>query len=227
MRRLTPLLIRTYDQLGRAPAPNLGGDRDVEYSWVAANMAQGPGRAMDFGCGKSWMGLLAARKGYAMTAVDLTDVQWWYEHENLDFVRGDVAKLPLQQDSFDLIINCSSIEHVGLPGRYGVTEEQANGDLEAMATLRNLLKPGKEMVLTIPVGRDRVFLPRHRVYGPERLPRLLAGWEVVKKEFWGKDGSNQWKSMDEQSSLEHDPSDYYYGLGLFVLRKPTAETSMS
>ena len=218
--RFKPLLASLYDRVGRPPVPNLEGDRDIEYSWVAANMAQGPGRVLDFGCGTSWMGLLAARRGFDVTAVDLEQISWAYEHSALRFARADVTELALPPDSLDLIINCSSVEHVGLQGRYGVSNGHADGDLEVMALLRTLLKPGREMLLTIPVGRDRVFAPKHRIYGEERLPRLLDGWEVVKSEYWGKDGSNRWSASDEGAALAREPLDHYYGLGLFVVRRP-------
>lgn len=218
--RLRPALAALYDRLGRPPVPNLEGDRDIEYSWVAANMPDGPGQALDFGCGKSWMGLLGARRGFEVTAIDLEQISWWYEHPHLRFVREDVAKLSLPADSLDLIISCSTVEHVGLAGRYGVSEGRSDGDLEAMSLLRHLLKPGKNLLLTIPVGKDRVFAPRHRVYGPQRLPKLLDGWEVVRSEYWIKDQSNCWSLCEEYTALDGEPLEHYYGLGLFVLRRP-------
>ena len=225
-RRVQPFLVFLYEGLGRPPAPNLSGDRWVEYSWIAANMGNGPGQALDFGCGKSWMGFLAARKGFDVKAIDLEEVRWWYDHPCLRFDRGDLAKLSLLTDSFDLIINCSTVEHVGLQGRYGVAEARADGDLEAMSILLHLLKPGKDMLLTIPVGQDRVFAPRHRVYGFERLPKLLSGWEVVKSEFWGKDEDNRWRVCEEKDALSRSPLEHYYGLGLFVLRRPVKDQKL-
>ena len=218
-RRLKPLLSSFYEQVSTPPVPNLAGDREIEYSWIAANMPEGPGKALDFGCGDSWMSLLAARRGFEVTAVDLTEVQWHYQYPYLKFSRGDLVKLPLSPNSLDLIINCSSIEHVGLPGRYGVSQANPDGDLEAMALLRNLLKPLKEMLVTIPVGKDQVFAPMHRVYGEARLPKLFDGWEILKSEYWGKSNGNQWCIWDEASALSQSPSDHYYGLGAFVLKR--------
>lgn len=221
--RFKPFLASLYDRMGRPPVPNLEGDRDVEFSWVAANMPNGPGRVLDFGCGTSWMGLLAARRGFDVTCVDLMQVSWAYEHRSLNFAHGDVTELAFPADSFDLIINCSSVEHVGLQGRYGISKDYGDGDIEVMSMLWTLLKPGKEMLLTIPVGKDRVFAPKHRIYGAKRLPRLLQGWEIVKSEYWGKDESNRWRMCEEIVALEREPLDHYYGLGLFVIRRPERE----
>ena len=218
--RIEPTLVKLYRKVSKSPIPNLKGERDVEYSWVATNMPEGSGDALDFGCGLDWMGLLAARKGFNVAAIDLQFVTWYYEHPNLGFVQGNIFKLNFPREKFDLIINCSSVEHVGLVGRYGVSEFHPDGDIEAMALLKNILKPGKVMILTIPVGRDRIFYPLHRVYGEKRLPRLLQGWEVVKKEYWVKNNLNRWICVEELAAFNKEALEYCYGLGLFVLRRP-------
>lgn len=205
---------------GSAAAGGLAGDRDVEWSWVASHMDPGPGAALDFGTGGSALGLIAAERGYEVTAVDLGAVEWPYVHERLRFLRGDVFALPLLEDHFDLILNCSSVEHVGLVGRYGVSEPRPDGDLEAMARLRGLMKPGATMLLTVPVGRDTVFAPLHRVYGAERLPRLLSGFAVKSREFWLKGAGNRWRASDERAALAFVPRERLYGIGCFELRRP-------
>ena len=198
---------------------DLSGDREIEWSWVAARIPQGSGEAIDFGCGQSPLGLVAAHAGFRVTAVDLGEVAWPYRHERLKFLQGDILELPLEEARFDLAINCSAIEHVGIAGRYGVTEGHADGDLAAMARLRSLLRPGGLMLLTIPVGSDAVFAPWHRVYGPERLPRLLQGFTVESREFWLKDRENRWERSDEGPALATPSRERLYGLGCFVLRK--------
>jgi len=139
-------------------------------------------------------------------------------------------KLALPKEHFDLIINCSTVEHVGLVGRYGVTESRPNGDLEAMARLRELMKPGGVMLLTIPVGQDAVFEPLCRVYGAQRLPQLLNGYTVEKEVFWVKDDQNRWVLCDKETALDFkalacswDPMENVYALGCFVLLRPERE----
>jgi len=199
---------------------DLAGDRDVEWSWVAAKLPGGPGTAIDFGNGGSALGLIAAERGFDVTAVDLEAVTWPYEHPRLRLARGDVFDLPLPERSFDLVINCSAIEHVGIPGRYGVVAERKDGDLDAMNRLRDLLKPAGLMLLTVPIGRDTVFPPLHRVYGAERLPRLLEGFRVESREFWRKREDNRWVAAGEAEALAFVPRERLYALGAFVLRRP-------
>ena len=215
---------------GRGPTrvPNLAGDRDIEWSWVAAHMPSGPGEALDFGPGGSPLGLIAAQRGFHVTSVDLEPMQWPYVHPHLRFVRGDILKLSLPAGHFDLVLNCSTVEHVGLVGRYGVVEGRPDGDLDAMTGLRELMKPGGLMLLTIPVGRDALFAPLCRVYGAQRLPRLLEGYAVENEDYWVKDNQNQWVLSTKQTALSFeasagswDPLQNVYALGCFVLGKPS------
>lgn len=213
------------DILVKRSVPNLEGDRDIEWSWVAAQMPCGPGEALDFGPGGSPLGLIAAQRGFKVTAVDIGPVQQPYDYPGLRFVRSDIMKLSLPADHFDMVINCSTVEHIGLSGRYGVSEEKSDGDLKAMAHLRNLLKCGGMMLLTVPIGQDAVFPPLHRVYGAERLPRLIEGYKVEKEAFWIKDKQNRWSLAEREAALKFracsdswNPLKNIYALGCFVLR---------
>lgn len=211
--------------LGLVRLPNLAGDRAIEWSWVSSQMPLGPGEALDFGPGGSYLGLIAAQRGFKVTAVDLEPVQWYYLHHELRFIHGDILKLSLPTNYFDLVINCSTVEHVGLAGRYGVTENSPDGDLKAMARLRELMKPGGVMLLVIPMGQDAIFPPMCRVYGAQRLPRLLEGYTIEKEAFWIKDNQNRWVLAERETALNFKASAgswnalrNVYALGCFVLR---------
>ena len=164
----------------------LDGDRLVEWSFCVARFGDGPSRTLDFGADTGFLALAAAQRGHQVVALDLQPDALLYWHEGVEYVAGDILGQPLAGRSFDLILNCSSVEHVGLAGRYG-SGENADGDVEAMAVLGDMLADGGRLVLTVPVGRDLVCAPRHRIYGAERLPRLLAGYSVAEQQFWRKD----------------------------------------
>lgn len=78
---------------------------------------------------------------------------------------------------FDYLFSISSFEHDGL-GRYG-DPLNPTGDKEAMEKAKKMLKPGGLLFLAVPVGKDAIIWNAHRVYGENRLPFLLEGWEVV------------------------------------------------
>jgi hypothetical protein len=56
----------------------------------------------------------------------------------------------------------------------------------------------------------------HRVYGEQRLPRLLDGFRADETQFWAKqDGA--WRAVDRAVALGVAGSASFYALGLFVL----------
>jgi 2-polyprenyl-3-methyl-5-hydroxy-6-metoxy-1,4-benzoquinol methylase len=215
------------NRIKKSPATsgnNLLGDRDVEWSWIVSQMPDGPGLALDFGSGGSPLSLSAAMKGFTVKAVDLEERFVPYFHNGIQTITGDIFSVNLSENQFDLVINCSAVEHIGLAGRYGVDQERPDGDIEFMSFIKSVMKPGAVMLLTIPVGRDAVFSPLTRVYGTQRLPRLLEGFAITAEQYWTKNAFNQWILSDkhfallfEASSYSFDPLKNRYALGCFVL----------
>jgi SAM-dependent methyltransferase len=196
-------------------APTLQGDRSVEWSFCIARLAEGPGSTLDFGADTGFLSLAAAQRGHDVVALDRGPSSLEYSHEQVTAVQADILDRPLADRRFDQIVNCSSVEHVGLVGRYGSTD-RPDGDIEAMSILPDLLSSGGRMILTVPVGRDLVCPPLHRIYGPTRLPRLLEGYMIEEEQYWAK--STTWKATDRQNALATPGSRSFYSLGLFILR---------
>jgi SAM-dependent methyltransferase len=194
----------------------LEGERDVEWSWTLTHVRRGPGRVLDFGSGNGMMALGASFAGNEAVAVDLEPEQYLFRGHDIEYVQGDFNDLELEPGSFDQILNCSSIEHVGLAGRYGSPDEP-DGDLRAMDKMAGLLRPDGNMVLAIPLGLDAVYAPWHRVYGEARLPRLLERWEVRKESCWAKLDGGGYAPVSRERALADQGSATYYALGLYVV----------
>ena len=218
---------RFFSPLARpAHLINISGERNVEWSFLSREMPHGPGEAFEFGCEQGYMSLLAAQKGFHVTANDLQKQSFSWNHSEVQFLQGDFLKLELPRNYFELAINCSSVEHVGVAGRYGIEVNQNDGDIEVMRRLAAILRPEGLLLMTAPVGTDSVMAPWCRVYGIRRLPLLFEPFAVEKEEYWTKDESNQWNRSTRERALSypprHDPSDPHgcaYALGCFVLRK--------
>ncbi len=205
---------------------NIRGERNVEWAFLSTEMPSGPGEAIEFGCEQGYMSLLAAQKGFHVVANDLEEQSFTWQHPDVEFRQGDFLKLDLPRNHFDLAINCSSVEHVGVAGRYGIEVTQDEGDIEVMKRLADTLKLGGLLLMTAPCGRDAVMVPWCRVYGAQRLPRLFAPFEVVKESYWIKDDKNRWVACRRETALDfqprNDPNDGHgcaYALGCFVLTK--------
>jgi hypothetical protein len=69
------------------------------------------------------------------------------------------------------------------------------------------------------VGRDGVFRPYHRVYGAQRLPQVLSGFNVVEEAYFAKIGKvNVWQKVAHDVALDVPGASNFYALGLFVLK---------
>lgn len=182
---------------------DLSGDRDVEWAWVAGNLPEQPGRVLDFGPATAASGLAAAFRGGEVTGIDLEAPPLPYVHAAHRLLRGDILSYDFGSEKFDTIINCSTIEHVGLPGRYG-SEDRADADLRAMHRLRDLMvAPAARMIMTIPVGRDGDFAPAHRVYGSMRLPLLTEGFSCLREMYYAKlPDSHRWEAVTRDAALK-------------------------
>jgi FkbM family methyltransferase len=223
-----PDLQQLAEQMRRLK-PDLKGDRDVEWNLVKSQIreitdAQSRGAALlDFGCGQTAeLTRFAAGLGHQVTAIDMMPLKVSLEPAaSARFIQGDFLQHEWAPKSFDLIINCSSIEHAGLTGRYGVVKKGPDDDLQIMTRMRSLIKADGRMLLTVPVGLDTVVGLLHRVYGQTRLSKLLEGWQVESSRFWIKDENNQWREVDSESALQREPM-LAYGIGSFILRPAAA-----
>lgn len=218
-------LKRTIISPGRSYA-DISDERNVEWSFLSEEMPNGPGKAIEFGCEGGYMSLAAARKGFHVIANDLQEQAFGWQHPSVDFCKGDFLKLTFPRNHFDLAINCSSVEHVGVAGRYGIVTDLDDGDIQAMDRLAEILKPGGVLLMTAPCGRDAVLAPWCRVYGSRRLSRLFQSFNIEKEEYWTKDMRNRWVQSNRETALNFqprydrfDPHRCAYALGCFVLRK--------
>jgi cytochrome c-type biogenesis protein CcmH/NrfG len=79
--------------------------------------------------------------------------------------------------NYDLIVCPSIVESWGL-GRHGEPLDP-DGDLTLFGRLRAKLAPNGRLAASLPLGRDRLIFNATRIYGPHRLPKLLAGLDRI------------------------------------------------
>ena len=195
---------------------DLDGEKLIDWGWICANLPPGPRRALEIGPGKSPVVPAMLAAGYEVTAVDLCE-DLSLQVAGFHLILGDFNAVQIEPN-FDVIVLCSAVEHVGLSGRYNSAEDP-DGDLKAMRKVRSLLRSGGQVFLTIPVGKDIVHRPWHRVYGRGRLPLLLEGFEIVKSRFLSKAPWGPWRECDRDTALNHPPEIQRYALGEFILTR--------
>lgn len=173
-------------------------------------------RGLEIGPGKSPVIPAMLALGYDVTAIDPWDDPSKII-SGINFINDDF-NLTEFNGHFDVIVLCSVVEHIGISGRFN-SEEDSDGDLRAMRKVAQLLKGSGQLFLTIPVGADAVFSPWHRVYGRERLPHLLAGFDAISSRFLSKEPNGPWGVCAEEEALEAPLDIRRYALGEMILQK--------
>lgn len=181
-------------------------ERIVEVPYVHARVLAQPAgsRILDFGATESELSVVAASYGHQVTAVDLRPYP--VEHPNLRSIVGPVESLEDPEEPYDLIVSLSALEHVGL-GSYGEDEKELDLDRRIVERFRSWLRPGGQLVLTVPFGRWEVT-PTQRIYDDQHIAELLDGWDVVDRAVVRRRGTAVWTPVeagdDEPDTGYHD-----------------------
>ena len=112
--------------------------------------------------------------------------------------KGDVSKLPFEDNFFDTIIAISTLEHVGL-GSFG-DPLYKEGDFEAVKELRRVLREDGRMFITVPFANSHT-ITWQRFYDQERILKLAAGFLIEKEDFYSRHQSG-WKDSDLEKSKQ-------------------------
>lgn len=119
--------------------------------------------------------------------------------KNITFHQADLRRLPFPNDFFDKIMAVSVIEHIGLESPQVLAETipqvSNHGDLEAFRELARVLKPGGELMMTVPFGaKDGLILGNQaRNYTVETIksfdriliPQCIEYYEYQSKYYAG------------------------------------------
>lgn len=185
--RLTPRLLKLayrFVDLETSGGVAVPDGRVFEYAFVISRLSQlQPGRLLDVGC-VSRMNVVPvtlASMGWEVYGLDSRD--WVPTLEkcggvNFNFVLGDIRRTGFPNGFFDAVCAVSSLEHVGVDGRYGIKERDEEGDFRAMEEIGRILKDNGLLLATLPYGDSYSESVLNRVYDWERINRLCNGWRI-------------------------------------------------
>lgn len=199
-------------------------DRSIERPFVFSNLPA-DGKLLDVGCAGSDLPVVLACLGYEVVGVD--GRPYHLSDPPFRFVRSDIRRMAFADGAFDVVTAVSTVEHIGLSGRYG-SDEDPGGDRHAMEEIGRVTKSGGTILLTVPYGQPAIFRPWHRVYGAEQLQGLVKGLEVIKASFFMPDERGFYRKVDQERASSFAASaevkrgrflEYSYGLACLVLGK--------
>ena len=148
-------------------------DRYIEYPFVLSNLPRtkmiNPKSVLDVGCSGSIFPLLLKALNYDVTGIDIRP----YPMNRFNFIKKDICEISEPKDYFDAITAISTIEHIGLKDRYGITK---GTDKEALRNIHRLLKPEGILLMTVPFGKKYEVLKNHKIYAEYSLMYILDGF---------------------------------------------------
>jgi len=135
-------------------APASSDERTIEIPWCLARY-DGEKRVLDVGYAfaePAYLAGLAALGARDLVGVDLAEA----EVPGLRPIVADVRELPFPEDSFDLVLCVSTLEHVGRETEiYAVDAARADdGDEAALRELHRVLAPRGRLLVTVPTGAE-------------------------------------------------------------------------
>jgi SAM-dependent methyltransferase len=173
--------------------------RLIEYPFVLKRLvAHVPGRLLDIGCtdNANFLAPTLADLGWQVYGIDVRAFK--LTHPNFNFILGDIRSTDFPDSFFDYAYAISTLEHIGLAGRYGVTSDDSDGDSKAVQEVRRVLKSGGIFLVTVPYGVGGIVRPSERVYDRTRLQRLVRGWSIRRATYYFLDNDGAWHEVSEE-----------------------------
>jgi SAM-dependent methyltransferase len=196
-------------------------ERAIEYPWVYKNIADLKNRrVLDVGAkeGLPTTDLLLENQNIVYT-IDI-NASSSREKGNLIAVKGDIISTSFEDGFFDAVIVVSTLEHIGVAGRYGISDSNELGDFQAMQEIFRVLKPEGRVLVTVPYGLGR-SLPLNRLYDISRIEKLFKDFEIITCQYFRFEPKyKMWFEVPEalaaSNDWDHEP---WYALACFCAKK--------
>lgn len=197
-------------------------ERSIEYPWIAKNIADIKNcRVLDVGAKEGLPSTdILLNNLNSVYAIDINASQITPTTNNVIIKKGDIRSTPFENNFFDAVVVISTLEHVGVSGRYGIEQPDDTGDYKAMAEIFRILKPGGKVLITVPYGEGK-SLPLNRLYNDTRIDELLENFTVNNKEYFRYLSQYEmWFEVSEPIAAENNwDVEPWYALGCFCATK--------
>ncbi|NEU06809.1 DUF268 domain-containing protein [Flavihumibacter sp. R14] len=131
--------------------------------------------------------------------------------ENLSSHHADLTNLPFESNSIVSLSCMHTIEHIGL-GRYGDPLDP-DGDIKAINELKRVTALNGNLLLVVPVGKQKIMFNAHRIYDPNEFLSYLDNFSLINFSLITDDGAFI------ENALISQATDQTYGCGCFWFKK--------
>ncbi|MGE5197257.1 MAG: DUF268 domain-containing protein, partial [Deltaproteobacteria bacterium] len=129
-------------------------------------------------------------------------------------------KTSFPDDYFDAITAISTVEHIGVSGRYGAHEDMS-ADKKAIDEMQRILKSGGTILLTVPFGKAKIIKPFSRIYDGGLIKQLVGGLKIEKEEYYMQDSGDDWYKCSQEEAEGVEATDSKSALCALKLVKKT------
>lgn len=168
-------------------------ERVVEYPWILRQMPRTRVSVLDIGCCFSYLTHKLIAMGHKVFGIDA--LPFPQADPRLYAVRGDACAVPFRSGVFDVVTCVSTLEHIGLAWFGDPTHRE--GDGQCIDEMLRVVRPGGQVLITVPFGGRFKVTPSQRIYDSERLTDLLDKYQVISQEFFAR-CSRGWKLVEKE-----------------------------
>ncbi|KKQ86153.1 MAG: hypothetical protein UT08_C0001G0019 [Candidatus Woesebacteria bacterium GW2011_GWB1_38_8] len=190
-------------------------ERVVEYPWIISNISGKNKTILDAGSTMNHLFLLQNRilnkHSWLIATLDVennffNDLGVSYLYDGY----ADLRNLCLKENTFDYVISCSVLEHIGMDNTNIYTndrkyaEKSTNDYLKVIDEFKRVLSKGGECFITVPYGKYQNF-GWFQQFDREMIKKVIDKFNYKYKEQFYKYSSEGWKSVskDECDDCEY------------------------
>jgi glycosyltransferase involved in cell wall biosynthesis/SAM-dependent methyltransferase len=190
-------------------------ERVVEFPWLAGRSLSG--RVLDAGSTLNHLHVLRRLRPRMddLHIVTLAAEDRSFPRLGVSYLYADLRALPLADNVYDRVVSVSTLEHVGLDlqhfGADGTrSEDPQEAALVAADELRRVVRPGGEVLITVPVGVPERF-DWVRALSLDELDQLIDRFAPVEVDltFFRHDGG--WRRVGRDSVADARYRDHLSG----------------